>query len=540
MKNRTLFLLLLALCPLAFLTFMSVWEFFTVPPRSMPNDSAMIQRLAQDFAVSQNQAKTAAALQAGLSEVHLILPVDMSESKFHQNMARYESYAAKLQYVRDWNAVAGNMADMLQPLRRINSDSLHDLENVTRENLELSQGAAKSIQKAKLRFSRYGRELNSSLEDLREKNPRTPLAKNTENCVLKLTEMQSLVSERIGRAQEIHQLKVSFLDARNAFEAEDYAASNKLCRKILASKILDETFRKSVAKINCQARSKLALAELEEIENSIPSLETKIEKIQELNQNVRDSGKILDRDEFQELAKEYREKANETLIQHIEEMCVSEIEDLLGQLVKTPPATFRDSLQDAGEILEKLNAMEKKLRESIDVLDQIPRADEFKKRLKEAISAILEERLPAEAAGDEKIQEAELRNGKIVSGYFREVSENGRIVGFKIYPSFEEFQNPTASIGMTSVDEFHVLPGKSLEARAAEEYLDARKELLRNIAKRSAWNEFLGKCERLDSDLKKWEESSNLKARFSLKKPVAIAKGTLKEENWSVLEDIFR
>lgn len=519
---------------------MSIWELFTVPPRSMPDDSAMVQRLAQNFATSQNQVKVADALKTGLCEVHLILPINMAESAFSQNMARYEAYAEPLQYVRSWNAVAGNMADMLQPLRKINSESLADLENVSEENLELSEGAAKSIQKAKTRFSRYGRELNSSLEELGRKNPQTPLAKNSENYVLKLAEMQELVSGRIERSLEIHQLKESFLDAQKAFEEDDFASCNKLCRKILASKLPDENFRKSVATINCQARSNLALAELEEIEKSVPILDAKIEKIQNLNRNIQDSGKCLDLEEFNTLTKDYREKSNQYLIQHIEEMCMSEIEDLLAQLEKNPPATFRNSLHDAGEIMEKLNAMEKKFRESVEDSVEMPQVIQTRKRLQEIVAVILDNYLPNEASGDEKIQEAELRNGTIVSGYFRDVEENGKTIGFKIYPSFEEFQNPTASIGTTSIDEFQVLPGKSQEARAAEEYLDARKELLRNIEKRSAWNAFLGKCERIDASLKKWEESSNLKSHFSMKKPLAIAKGTLKEENWNIMKDIFR
>lgn len=539
MKNRTLFLLLLALCPLAGLTFVSLMDFFKVPPRSAPDDSKMLQELLADSLQRQGSAKTASILQEGLEEVHLILPLKAEGSVFISNMARYGAYGDDMAYVRSWNAVLGNLADTLQPLRKITPESMADSENVTKETLELSDAAFKSIQKANSRLQRYGRELNASLDDFTKKNPDSRLASNSSNYQIKLTEMAGLVSERVDRTQEIHEARVSFLDAQDLFDAENYAECHRLCSKILAVKSLEDSFKTTVREIGYQARARLGLKELDEIAASERRLDDKIEKIQELDRKVSDAGKGLEKAKLESLASDYSEKKTELLVAYIEESCMDEILSDLKELETDPPSTFTQAITEAGEIMVKIRSMDQKMRESTGAETPFPQVKELRKQAQTVLTQLLDERLPNEAEADEKIQEAEMRDGSIVTGYFHAVEENGKTVGFKIYASYEEYQNPTGSKGVTTVDEFHVLPGPSLEARCVGNYLEARKDLMLNLDRRAAWNEFLGKCEKMSKELTTWEEKSQLKAKFSVKKPIAIAKGTLKNENWNIMNEIF-
>lgn len=539
MKNRTLFLLLLALCPLAGLTFLSLWDFFKVPPRSIPDDSALLQSISVNSMTRQEDVKTVEALGEGLTEVHLILPLDLGNSKFLGNMVRYGEFGEDLAYLKSWNAVLGNLSDTLQPIRKVTSKSLADAEDVTRETLETSDGASKSLQKARDRMRRYGRELSSSLDSFCEKNPDSQLASNAANYRMKLEEMVSLVSSRIERARDVHKLKVSFLEAEELLADGKHMEAFRLCSKIRSSELLDDAFRRTVTETGYEARTRSALTELDEIEQSADSLERKMENILVLNQKVKDAGKGLEKETLEELGGGYQEKMSALLVRFIEESSLEEIRQAMDLLAKTPPSAFSASLKEAGEILLKVNEMEKKMREGTGSSERFELADGLREELRTILMTILAERLPADVTANEKVQEAEMRDGRILTGYFKEVRENGKTAGFKIYASYEEFQNPTSSKGTTSVDEFLTLPGKSLEARCVEEYLQAREKLLNDPVKRSAWNEFLGTCERMAKDLERWEEKAGVKPIFSIRKPTAIAKGVLKDENWSIWEDIF-
>lgn len=539
MKNRTLFLLLLALCPLAALTFLSLLDFFSVPPRSTPDDTQLLQSISVNSMSRLEEVKTVSALGDGLNEVHLILPLNVGNSKFLGNMVRYGEFAEDLTYLKNWNAVLGNLADTLQPIRKVTSKSLADAENVTRETMETADGASKSIQKARDRMRRCGRELSSSLDSFCEKNPDSQLASNGANYRLKLEEMVSLLSDRIDRAREVHKLKVSFLEAEDLLADGKFMDAFRLCSKIRASEFLDSEFRRAVSETGYEARTRSALTELDEIEASADGLERKMENILVLNQKVKDAGKGLEKETQEELGGGYQEKMSALLVRFIEESSMEEIRQAMERLEKTPPSTFSASLKEAGDILLKVNEMEKKMREGTGRTDRFELVDELRESLRVTLAQLLADRLPSDVSANEKIQEAEMRDGRILTGYFKEVQENGKTSGFKIYASYEEFQNPTSSKGTTSVDEFHALPGKSLEARCVEEYLEAREKLLKDPSRRAAWNEFLGKCERMAKELEKWEGKAGVKPNFSLKKPMAIAKGTLKDENWSIWEEIF-
>ncbi|MDO4629952.1 MAG: hypothetical protein Q4C70_12285 [Planctomycetia bacterium] len=540
MKNKTLFILLLALCPLLVLTGASLLDFFKVPPRSVPNDQELIMDLARNSYTRQEKVRTARALQEGLAEVHLILPLPTENSVFINNMARYGTYEPDMAYLRSWNTVLGNLSGFLRPLRKINAESLADMENITEENRETSEAAFKSVQKAHSQLVRNGKDFSESLVGFSEKNPDTKLAEENETIRTKVGEMTALVTERVDRARDVHEAKRLFLDAQAAFDAENYEDAFRLCNKVLVNKNIDAEFQLEVRRIGYSARAKMAMTKLAEIEESTFRPETKTEQIEELAQKVSEAGKGLDREERKSLAEAYHEKKFELLVNYIEETYLSEIEEDLALLQKTPPKSFISAVSDAGEIMTKIKTMDEKLRKSTENEMDFPHVSDLRKRSVEILTPILDERLPSETEVNDKIQEAELRDGKIVSGYFRAVEENGKTTGYKIYSSYEEYQNPTASKGVTSIDDFHTLPGASLEARLAEEYLEARGKLMKNLGKRPSWNEFLGKCERMEKELTTWEEKSQVKATFSVKKATAIAKGVLKPENWDIMAEIYR
>jgi len=540
MRNRTLFLLLLALLPLAVLTGVSLWDFFSVPPRSAPDDQVLIAEVDAGRLNRQNEIKVAKALEEGLEDVQLILPLDPEKSQFLNHMAHYGEYHERLIYVQRWNSVLSSFLDVLRPLRKITPEALADAEEMNAENEEISTAAFESLRKAMGRLNGALNEFKLSFEDFSKSFPDSKLTKSSGEIITNLKEMADLASERVKRAREMHQLKASFMEAQNHFEAGEFLKCNQLCAKILTSELADEAFLQKVQKVHYQARVKRAVEEVAEIEKSESLPQRRLDKLEELTEKVRDAGKRLDEETKESLGSDFLTKMNELVTISVEELYSDEIRKSIASLEKNPPQSFADGLYEVGKIAENIQKMNSQLKKSTGSKETPQAVTDFRKKLQVFVETLLKEKLPVDVSGDENIQEAILTGRKTVTGYFKPVEEEGKKVGYKIYDSYEDFQNPTGSKGTTPIADFLSEPGPSLESRCVKEYLQVREELLKSFENRIYWTRFLEKCEELQKELKDWESRTGLKVSFSLKEQISIAKRTLQEENWNVIKQIFK
>ncbi|MBQ6107575.1 MAG: hypothetical protein Q4A17_07010 [Thermoguttaceae bacterium] len=540
MKNRTLILLLLALLPLVILTGASLWDFFSVPPRSAPNDQELIAEVDRGKLDRLNGIKVAKALEVGLEDVQLILPLDPQKSQFLNHMGHYGEYRGGLAYVQRWNSVLSSFLETLRPLRKITSEALSDAEEMNEENEEISTGAFESIRKAMGRLNGAFREFNFSLEEFSKAFPEVPLAKDSNEISADLKEMVDLASERVKRAREMHQLKASFMEAQKHYEAGELLKCNQLCAKILTSELADDAFLEKVQKVHYKARAKRAINEIDEIEKSESMPQRRLDRLEELSEKVRDAGKRLDAETKESLGKEFLTKMNDVVIASVEELYSDEIIQAISALEKNPPQSFADGLYEVGKIAENIQKMNSQLKKSMGTTETLPSVTAFRERLQVFLETLLKDRLPADISADENIQEAVLTGRKTVTGYFKPVMEDGKKVGYKIYDSYEDFKNPTGSKGVTPIKDFLAEPGPSLESRCVKEYLLAREELLKSFENKIFWTRFLEKCEELQKELRDWESRTGLKVSFSLKEQIAIAKRTLQDENWNIIRKIFK
>ncbi|MCR5164889.1 MAG: hypothetical protein K6C40_12785, partial [Thermoguttaceae bacterium] len=461
MKNRTLLLLLLALLPLVVLTGASLWDFFAVPPRSAPNDRELIAEVDAGKPDRFNESKVAKALEAGLEDVQLIIPLDPQKSEFLNHMAHYGEYRERLAYVQRWNSVLSSFLEMLRPLRKITPEALSDAEEMNEENEEISTAAFESLRKAMGRLNGASREFNFSLEEFSKAFPNAALAKNSNEITTDLKEMVDLAAERVKRAREMHQLKASFLEAQKLFDSGELLKCNQLCAKILTSEIADDAFLEKVQKVHYKARAKRAIAEIDEIVNAESLPQRRLDRLEELAEKVKDAGKRLDAETKESLGSDFLSKMNDVVTASVEELYSDEIREAIAALGKNPPESFADGLYEVGKISENIQKMNSQLKKSMGTTQTLPSVTEFRERLQVLLETLLKERLPADVSADENIQEAVLTGRKTVTGYFKPVEENGKKVGYKIYDSYEDFKNPTGSKGMTPIKEFLAEPGPS-------------------------------------------------------------------------------
>ena len=455
-------------------------------------------------------------------------------------MAHYGEYRGSLMYVQRWNSVLSSFLEMLRPLRKITPEALSDAEEMNEENEEISNAASESLRKAMGRLNGASREFNFTMEEFSKAFPDAPLAQNSNEITTDLKDMVNLAGERVKRAREMHQLKASFMEAQKLFDSGELLKCNQLCAKILTSELADDAFLEKVQKVHYKARAKRAIAEIDEIVNAESLPQRRLDRLEELAEKVKDAGKRLDAETKESLGSDFLSKMNDVVTASVEELYSDEIIEAIAALEKNPPQSFADGLYEVGKISETIQKMNSQLKKSMGTNQTLPSVTEFRERLQVFLETLLNQRLPSDISANENIQEAVLTGRKTVTGYFKPVEENGEIVGYKIYNSYEDFKNPTGSKGMTPIKDFLSKPGPSLESRSVKEYLLARDELLSGFQNRIFWTRFLEKCEEIQKGLRDWESRTGLKVSFSLQEPIGIAKRTLQDDNWNIIKKLYK
>jgi hypothetical protein len=135
------------------------------------------------------------------------------------------------------------------------------------------------------------------------------------------------------------------------------------------------------------------------------------------------------------------------------------------------------------------------------ILEKHPEAS-VKAALRGRVQGWLEESLPEKTLEEPPdLREAETKDGRILRGYFREVSGPGGDVGYKRYDTLAERENPTADVGTWSGRDLTSSPGPSVARRLVERYRDARVRLVERPERTESWESFAASCDRLQAEL---------------------------------------
>jgi hypothetical protein len=162
-------------------------------------------------------------------------------------------------------------------------------------------------------------------------------------------------------------------------------------------------------------------------------------------------------------------------------------QEAIGRASAALPGGFGQRVAQAAEILQKYPS------------------DPVKAALRENVTRWLEESLPAKPLDEHpETREAETKDGRILRGFFREVTGPGGTAGFKRYDTWEEFQSPTADVGTWRSEDFASPPAATLPQQAVRRYNDQRARLLAQAGQRQAWQEFASACRKLEAQLSQY------------------------------------
>jgi hypothetical protein len=157
-------------------------------------------------------------------------------------------------------------------------------------------------------------------------------------------------------------------------------------------------------------------------------------------------------------------------------------DEALRTMVADPPAGFDERVARAARIAEKHPT------------------EAVKSALRGRVASWLNEFLPEKQLEEPpELREAETKDGRILRGYFREISGPEGTVGYKRYDTLAQRQNPTADVGTWRADALASAPGTPLPQRLVQRYREARGKLFEQPDRRESWEAFAALCERLQS-----------------------------------------
>ena len=155
---------------------------------------------------------------------------------------------------------------------------------------------------------------------------------------------------------------------------------------------------------------------------------------------------------------------------------------------------------------------------------------------------------PKQAIEPEGIQEARMKRGKILRGFFKRKELGGVLYGYQCYPTAKERDNPTAGTGTYPKKDFLTPPGESLPVQCVDRYNRSRERLLGRPALEETWAEFADLCEELDRKLDEYrvklEPSDGAVPRsdqgLSFRPERQFVRRLMDSADWDQLEELLR
>jgi len=198
--------------------------------------------------------------------------------------------------------------------------------------------------------------------------------------------------------------------------------------------------------------------------------------------------------------------------------------EALRRLRQSPPARFGDRLQAAVELSR-----------------QYP-VEEALAALRQQVRDWLAEALPEKALQEPpELQETETRRGEVVRGFFRKVTRpDGALVGYRRYPTYEQYLHPVAQVGVYSPEDLPRPPGPSVPRECVTRYGALRSSVLARPERKQAWEELLAGCEEFEAKLAAYRRKSGSASEpLSFQNETRLAREVLEGPIWAGMEALF-
>lgn len=505
--KRTLFILLLALTPLGFLTVEALVDFFSVPPRQVPDDTELLQNVRQQEIHFRGKIRSVPVAEEALMGMELLLPSPESVETLRR-LAGFHRLGSPLER---WNLCSQDISRYLELLWGFRGKEVPPLKRTLDDFKAFRKAAAAHFPEGSQK-------------------------------VIRLLELQEAdFQERVTKAEKNAEAGHLLAEARNSFDLERYALCRDKCNTLLADyqDVLEDTVRLSVIRLKARSEVHAGTDQLGDLKLKSATPEERLEKLQGFLASLEEVGsEHLSEEEQQRLASIEKE-TRQLRLQITSEKSWDEIQRQVGELSQTTAGGIPELLKSAVAVCRQMDELASSVKE--DGEESLRQEQEKEVRTQyQRIQSIVRKRIlegipEKQSSVDTHLEEVVLQNGKLLRGFFRAVKKDGETVGYKCYPSRTEWENPTVSVGTYEISEFQGKPQLALENQCVAEYTKLRKGLLEHFSQRGAWVEFQNGCQKMEKKLKRYEEKSSL----SFRKEISVAKIILEDEHWRGLNKIY-
>ena len=516
--KRSLFILLLSLCPLLLLTLGAFSDFWNVPPRKAPDDRELLENVTRVNEEMRHRISRYGELPRELAGSELFLGTAIPAAGYiKKDDAQFGNFP------EDWNRWSGNAADIQKYLELLFRFKTKDITQLRR--------AVDDIRGFRERFAQN-------------------LPNDAQRLLQIMMNIEKDLDERVARAEKIKEAEGLMAEARNAFDAEHYELCRDKCNELLTEydSLLELRVKASFVTLKARAEVYVDADLLSEIKLEEMDPAKRLQKITAFLRTVEDVdvSQLEESDLRQIEAFQQAEKSVRAEISADRQTDL--ILKMLAKLRNDPPSGISERFSAAGKTLSTIQAAEKEIRESPDAgsvksMDRLKALADNREMLQKTVRAWFTKMVPAVSSSlDDKIQEATLKNGNVLRGYFLPVQDkdNGKITGYKCYPTLREFQNPTKSIGTHAAADFVSEPAQPYEKTLTAEYAELRKTLLAGPESRGRWVEFQNRCQKMEEELKAFRQKPGVESTdVSFVNAVSVARGVMEQENWKVVEKVF-
>ena len=117
---------------------------------------------------------------------------------------------------------------------------------------------------------------------------------------------------------------------------------------------------------------------------------------------------------------------------------------------------------------------------------------------------------------------------------------DGKVAGYKRYPTYEQFLNPVAEVGTYRAEELLSEPAESTPRQCVRRYNESRARLLEHPGRRGTWEEFAALCEALQHEWQQYRQkpgSSN--ENLSFEAEGRFARELPAKSGWTDMQTLF-
>jgi len=316
--------------------------------------------------------------------------------------------------------------------------------------------------------------------------------------------------------------------AQGAFRLGEYPRCETLCDRLLGeySAVLAESQKQSVRILRQRAVFRRGARQLDMELAKDPPLEQRLRLLQNHLKTYAAANRPGEA-EWQTVEAEARNVQDFKQLMSAGENQLAAIQAVL-QLRAAPPPNVFD-----------------RLKRAVAILDTCP-ISAIKKPLTAHARNWLAESLPEKtfqkpSAVREVVTRQQGGRGEVFRGYFKELkAADGRLLGYKFYPTLKEFLRPSGQVGTIRIAQVVHGPGSALPGRCVAQYGAARTALLARLHDKQTWSEYAAVCGRLQQELENYRKlPGHLEEDTSFKSEAAFASQLLDERNWRNVEKLL-